>query len=130
MPLPDFSASPLIDREQFDMLVATGEDDAAGMLSELLGLFTGESEPKFAELNKCAATLDRYKCSRIAHALAGSSGNLGCLRLSQMCRAYEHASNGTPGLSQNELVQGALDIAAVYKISIEAMKTEIANIGK
>ncbi|HNX05930.1 MAG TPA: Hpt domain-containing protein, partial [Opitutales bacterium] len=128
--LQDFSASPLIDREQFEMLVETGEDDARGMLTELMGLFTGEAEPKFVELNKCAAEMDRYKCSRIAHALAGASGNLGCLRLSQMCRAYEHASNGTPGLSQEELVKGALDIAATYRISVEAMSVEIEKIGK
>jgi HPt (histidine-containing phosphotransfer) domain-containing protein len=126
----DFSASPLIDKEQFQMLVDTGEDDAQGMLSELMGLFTGEAEPKFVELNKCAADVDRYKCSRIAHALAGASANLGCLRLSQMCRAYEHASNGNPCLSPADLVKDALDIAAVYKISVEAMNEAIARIGK
>jgi HPt (histidine-containing phosphotransfer) domain-containing protein len=130
MPLQDFSSTPLIDQEQFEMIVATCDDDAPGMLGELLGLFTGEAEPKFEELRSCAASLDRYKCSRIAHALAGASGNLGCLRLSRICRDYEHTSNANPGLTPAELASGAENIVAAYKVSVEAMQAEIAKLGK
>jgi HPt (histidine-containing phosphotransfer) domain-containing protein len=128
MPVPDFSSSPLIDHEQFDMLVSTGEDDAVNMITELLDLYTGEADPKFVEMQKAAAELDRYKFNRMAHALAGASANLGCLRLSQVCRAYEHGAKAD--LSQDELVQGASAIEALYRISVEAMKVEIGKIGK
>jgi len=128
MPVPDFSNSPLIDHEQFDMLVSTGEDDAVNMINELLGLYTGEAEPKFIEMQKAAADLDRYKFNRLAHALAGASANLGCLRLSQVCRAYEHGSKAD--LTRDELVFGASAIEALYSLSIDAMKVEITKIGK
>ena len=128
MPVPDFSNSPLIDREQFDMLVSTGEDDAANMITELLGLYTEETEPKFAEMQKAATDLDRYKFNRLSHALAGASANLGCLRLSQLCRAYEHGAKAD--LSQEDLVQGASTIETLYRLSVEAMKGEIAKISK
>jgi HPt (histidine-containing phosphotransfer) domain-containing protein len=128
MPLPDVSSFPFIDREQFDMLVATGEDDAVGMLTELLDLFTGEADPKFVEIHKAALELDRIKCNRQAHALAGASANLGCLRLSKLCRAYESGAKDT--LTQAELIQGAKDIEALYRLSVTAMKEEIGKIGK
>jgi HPt (histidine-containing phosphotransfer) domain-containing protein len=128
MPLPDVSSFPFIDREQFDMLVATGEDDAVGMLTELLELFTGESEPKFAEMQKAATELDRTKCNRLAHALAGASANLGCLRLSKLARGYENGAKAD--LTQPELIQGAKDIEALYRQSVTEMKAEIAKIGK
>jgi HPt (histidine-containing phosphotransfer) domain-containing protein len=128
MPVSDFSSSPLIDKEQFEMLVSTGEDDAVNMINELLGLFTGEVEPKFIDMQKAAVEMDRYKFTRMAHALAGASANLGCLRLSQVCRAYEHGSK--TDLTRDELVEGAKAIEALYRISIEAMQAEITKIGK
>lgn len=128
MSLPDFTSVPLIDREQFDMLVLTGEDDAANMLAELLDLFTAEAEPKFVDLAQAAAKMDRIPCNRIAHALAGASANLGCLRLSKLCREYEHGAKET--LSADDLVSGATAMEALYHISVDAMKAEIANIGK
>lgn len=126
MPLPSFSDSPLIDREQFDMLVATGEDDARNMLEELMDLYTGEADPKFEELRKAAADVDRHKCNRIGHALAGASANLGCLRLSMLCRAYEHGAKAD--MPADDLMQGALAIEALYKISVAEMKQEIAKL--
>jgi len=128
MPVPDFSNSPLIDKEQFEMLVSTGEDDAVSLINELLGLFVAEADPKFLDMRKAASELDRYKFNRLAHALAGASANLGCLRLSQVCRAYEHGAKAD--LTMDELVAGALAIEALYRISVEAMQAEIAKIGK
>ena len=128
MPMQDFSSSPLIDREQFDMLVATGEDDAVGMINELLGLYTADGDPKCAELHKAAAGPDRIQCNRLAHALAGASANLGCFRLSQLCRAYEHGAKEE--FSQDELIKGAVAIETLYRVSVEAMKNEVAKIGK
>jgi HPt (histidine-containing phosphotransfer) domain-containing protein len=128
MPLPDVSSFPFIDREQFDMLVATGEDDAVGMLTELLDLFTSEAEPKFADIMGAATDLDRIRCNRQAHALAGASANLGCLRLSKLCRAYENGAKEE--LTQAELIQGAKEIEVLYAASVEAMRAEIEKIGK
>ena len=128
MSVSDFANIPLIDREQFDMLVATGESDAVNMLTELMGLFTGEADPKFEEMRKAALELDRMKYNKLSHALAGASANLGCLRLSKVCREYEHGAKDT--LSQDDLIQGVTDIQNLYRISVDAMQAEIAKIGK
>jgi HPt (histidine-containing phosphotransfer) domain-containing protein len=128
MSVSDFASFPLIDREQFDMLVATGEADAANMLTELMGLFTAEADPKFDDMRKAAVDLDRSKYNKISHALAGASANLGCLRLSKVCREYEHGAKDA--LSQADLIQGVTDIQNLYRISVTAMNEEIAKIGK
>jgi HPt (histidine-containing phosphotransfer) domain-containing protein len=128
MPVSDFASLPLIDREQFDMLVATGEADAANMLNELMGLYTAEADPKFNDMRKAAVDLDRVAYNKLSHALAGASANLGCLRLSKVCREYEHGAKDT--LSQDELIQGVTDIQNLYRISVKAMNEEIAKIGK
>ncbi|MFA5257275.1 MAG: Hpt domain-containing protein [Opitutales bacterium] len=127
MALSDFSDSPLIDREQFDMLVETGEDDASGMLVELLDLFTGEAEPKFLELHQASSDVDRHKCNRIAHALAGASANLGLLRLSMLCRAFEQGSKAE--MPREALIKSATDIEALYLISVAEMRVEISKLG-
>jgi hypothetical protein len=67
MPTTEHTEIPIIDREQFDMLIATGEDEAASMLNELLELYTTEAEPKLKELHMMAALVDRHRCNRIAH---------------------------------------------------------------
>lgn len=110
------------------MLVATGEDDAVGMLKELMDLFTSEADPKCLEIQKAASELDRIQCNRLAHALAGASANLGCLRLSKLCRGYENGAKES--LTQAELVQGAKDIEVLYRESVVAMQEEIGKIGK
>ncbi len=109
------------------MLVATGEDEAKAMLEELLDLYTQEAEPKFIELYQAAAEVDRHKCNRIAHALAGASANLGLLRLSQVCRAYEHGARSD--MSREDLESGAALIEKAYHVAIVQMKVEIAALG-
>lgn len=124
MSLPDFSDAELIDNEQFEMLVATGEDEAAEMLAELLELYTGEAEPKFVELYQAAGEVDRHKCNRIGHALAGASANLGLLRLSKLCRAYENGAKAD--WSKEDLEDGAKAIESLYHESVVEMKNRIA----
>lgn len=123
MSLPDFSNEGLIDQDQFEMLVATGEDEAREMLDELLELYTTEAEPKFIELYSAAEEVDRHKCNRIAHALAGASANLGLLRLSHVCRAYEQGAK--TDLSKEDLQDGAQAIEKLYHVSVAEMQTEI-----
>lgn len=124
--IPDSSEIPLIDREQFDMLVETGEDEAAEMIRELLDLFTGEAGPKLEELVLAAAADDRQRCIRISHAVAGASANLGGQRLSTYARAYENAA---ASMSVDDLTAGANRIQEYYIITLEAMESELEQLG-
>ena len=69
--------SPLLDREQLQMLVEAGAGESVEMLRELLSLFAEESEQKLDELRASKETGDYARMSRAAHALAGSSANVG-----------------------------------------------------
>lgn len=124
--IPDSSEIPLIDREQFDMLVETGEDEAAEMIRELLDLFTGEAGPKLEELVVAASEEDRQRCIRISHAIAGASANLGGQRLSTYARAYENAA---ATMSVDELSAGAQLIRDYYRITLDAMESELEKLG-
>ncbi len=125
MPTQTHTQMPIIDREQFDMLIATGEDEAASLLRELLDLYVGEAEPKLKELKQVAAMADRYRCNRIAHALAGASANLGGQRMAAVCRAYENSADSQ---SQSDLVTGAEYIESVYRLTVAEMEAEIAKL--
>ena len=125
MTLSQYAQTPIIDRDQFDMLIATGEDEAVAMLNELLELYTGEAEPKLKELHSAAALGDRQRCNRIAHALAGASANLGGLRLASLCRAYE---NSVQSQSVEQLKTGAVHIEETYHITVVEMRAEVAKI--
>jgi HPt (histidine-containing phosphotransfer) domain-containing protein len=126
MPTTEHTEIPIIDREQFDMLIATGEDEAASMLNELLELYTTEAEPKLKELHMMAALVDRHRCNRIAHALAGASANLGGMRLAAFCRAYENSAQTQTPL---QLKEGATRIESTYHATVAEMRAEIAKLG-
>lgn len=83
---------PEMDRKQLDMLmmVDEGEGDAS-LVRELFGLFKTESEEKLQELSRACAENDETRLLKIVHFIAGSSSNLGLLRLACFYRALERA---------------------------------------
>jgi HPt (histidine-containing phosphotransfer) domain-containing protein len=116
---------PLVDQEQMDMLIETGEGAAAELLEELLGLFVGEADPQLAELTTVIAEENRERVGRLAHALAGSSANLGALRLSQIARKIERSA---PTATGGELLEWSAYLRSCYKESVELFKTQIASL--
>lgn len=88
-PLTVLESCPLLDAEQMEILRESGGDMADEMIRELVELFQSEAEPRLAEVAQLADAMDREKFSRHMHALAGSSANLGGLRLSRLCRTLE-----------------------------------------
>ena len=123
MTLSDFSEIPVLDREQFDMLVETGEDEAAEMLGDLVSLFEEESGSQLQALMATAKQGDRERVARFAHALAGAAGNLGGLRLAQAARFVE---NHVQSFSADELNQAVVRIRELYDMTIQVFKREIA----
>ncbi|KAF0092926.1 MAG: multi-sensor hybrid histidine kinase [Puniceicoccaceae bacterium 5H] len=89
MQLSDILAQPVVDREQFEMLVETGEDAAAELIQELLDLFRDESAPRFEMLQESLEKQEAPAIAKHAHSLAGASANLGALRLAKLCRRLE-----------------------------------------
>lgn len=123
MNISEINDLELIDRDQFDMLVETGEDEAAEMIQELLDLFTEESGPKMDELIQAASSGDRHRVNRLAHALAGAAGNLGGNRLSKAARDLENNCNTLAG---TEIQERSIQLKELYNLTVVTFESEIA----
>lgn len=118
--------TPLIDDEQIEMLIETGEDTAAELIDELLTLFVEESEPKIAHLQAALRERDHVAAAQDAHAIAGSSANLGALRLAKSARVLEHSLTES---TDAELMELLAYLRGCYKDSIEVFRSLIERLG-
>ena len=81
---------PVIDTDQVSLLAPSpGDDD--NMFQELLGIFASESEPRLKQIKCSCESQNAGELSKLVHFIAGSSANLGALRLSTLCRQVETA---------------------------------------
>lgn len=122
MLVQDFTTISLIDQEQFDMLVETGEEEAAEMIQELLDLFTEETGPRLTDLRAVAATGDREQVARHAHAIAGASSNLGGLRLSKVARHLEYE---VPVVKSDEIKSLVAEVESIYEETVGKLQALI-----
>ena len=63
------------------MLIEAGADNHPDPFNEILALFEEESRAKLAEMNSCRDSGQYESLGRAAHALAGSSANIGARQL-------------------------------------------------
>lgn len=117
--------TPLIDDEQIQMLIETGEDAAAELIDELLGLFVDEADPKLDHLQDALQRDERTEAARDAHAIAGSSANLGALRLSKAARMMEHSVKDA---AIPDLVQLLTYLRSCYRESVDEFRAQIERL--
>lgn len=122
MDFQTIARTPLLDEEQIEMLIETGEDSAADLIDELLNLFIEESEPKLANLQAALQAGDRVQAARDAHAIAGSSANLGALRLSKSARALELSLDTA---NSGELLELLAYLRGCYKDSLQVFRGQV-----
>ena len=68
---------PLLDLSQIDMLLESGSSESIELFAEILVLFENESRIKLQDLADAKARENSEAFSNAAHALAGSSANIG-----------------------------------------------------
>lgn len=125
MDIQSLSKIPLLDQEQISMLVETGEDEAADLIQELLDLFIEEGEPRLDHLSSMIRAKDAEQVARDAHALAGSSSNIGALRLSKVAKWIEgEAKEGSLG----SLDEFYAYMRACYSETITLLRNEISRL--
>ncbi|NDV61150.1 Hpt domain-containing protein [Puniceicoccales bacterium CK1056] len=113
------SYAHLLDREQLDMLIEAGGDDSTSLLDEIFGLFESESREKLEELQNYKAQADYEKLGKAAHALAGSSANIGGRELARQAKQIEDLCKSQNGEEAATLVD-SLEIT--YRDTILALK--------
>lgn len=60
-----------------------------GDFNKLLKTFASDSTMRVAAIQQAAAAVDNDALRRAAHSFKGSSGNMGALRLADLCRQIE-----------------------------------------
>jgi HPt (histidine-containing phosphotransfer) domain-containing protein len=85
-------SSPLLDSGQVQMLVASGGGDAGDLFDELLELFKVESTGNLASVTASWNAGDLAQLGKSAHALAGSSANIGAVQLWRSARDLEQSA--------------------------------------
>ena len=109
---------PVVDQGQVSLL-APGPGEEDNMLQDLLGLFATESEPRLRQIKMSCESKDAESLGKLVHFIAGSSANLGALRLSTLCSQVETAL-GRNEFSGYEALPSLLD--KEYKEGMEALK--------
>ncbi len=81
---------PVLDQATLQNLRELDEDGSQGFVAELLGLFITSSTERLQALGAALAAKDPRRLGAEAHSLKSSAGNIGALRLSQLCQSLEN----------------------------------------
>ncbi len=116
-------SSSLLDLEQLQMLLEAGAGDSFDLLREIVGLFEEESHAKLAELKAGLVAGDYGSVGRAAHALAGSSANIGGRRVWQLARELEDCCRNGRGPDIPGRVQA---LEECFHRTLDALKAFLA----
>ena len=109
----------LLDMEQLEMLVEAGGDDSSSLINEILGLFETESIEKLGEIRDFVTRSSFDQLSKAAHALAGSSANIGGSELARQAKEIEDLCKKERGAEAIELIE---PLESTYRDTIRALK--------
>jgi HPt (histidine-containing phosphotransfer) domain-containing protein len=106
-----YKQSHLLDPEQIQMLLEAGADDSLELFTELIGLFEEESQVKLEEIRNSHSDGDFESLGRAAHALAGSSANIGGREVWLKAKEVENLCKSGQGNETGHLLE---DLQSTY----------------
>ena len=80
----------LLDLSQLNMLLESGGDESIELINEILELFEEESRTKLDDLKTAKANANAEAFGYAAHALAGSSANIGGVVVWKKAKSMEN----------------------------------------
>lgn len=80
-----------IDPSTIEMLRELQEEDGPDLVVELFGVFFDDVPKRLQEIENALSAGDAKTVAFVAHGLKSSSGNLGCLPFSALCKKLEDA---------------------------------------
>jgi CheY-like chemotaxis protein/HPt (histidine-containing phosphotransfer) domain-containing protein len=108
-PTPDAS-QPAIDPQTLEQLrLLEKEAGGDGFVAQLVEEFLKAATPALGEMERALKTSDALTVKRKAHALCGSSGNLGARRMMGICRKIEEAGEAQDLTAAAALMGGLTD---------------------
>lgn len=78
-----------VDRNMIRSIQSIAGDDSAALLNELIELFLSSTPQRIREMEVAVEVEDPSKLYRPAHSLKGSSGQMGAVRMQQICGSLE-----------------------------------------
>lgn len=117
---------PLLDADQIEMLAESGSEDSLDLFAEILELFEQESQIKIEELRQLRDAGSYDSMGRAAHALAGSSANIGGLQVWRKAKDIENLCKNASG---PEAAAELDKLEALYEETLEALR-QFAQTGK
>lgn len=107
-----------LDGEVLEGLRQLGSADEPGILEELISIFVEDAEVRMAALKEAFEREDRTSLREVAHALKGSSANMGAVRMSETCRKLEEL---TASGALEEIGEAILRLEDEYEATIAAL---------
>ncbi len=79
----------MAESEPIDVMWLRKTFDEDSVLAELYAMYEGDTTKRLVELHDAFAANDTVRCSRVAHTLKGSSGNVGAGRMREFAAQLE-----------------------------------------
>jgi len=115
-------AWPIIDAQKLQAIKNLAEpDDDDDFFKELLNIFFQRCPALLTELDAAASTKDPVKLERAAHALKGTSGNLGAIMMMKLAEQLEMM--GRSGKVENAL-EVLTDLHKTYPVTKKELETK------
>jgi HPt (histidine-containing phosphotransfer) domain-containing protein len=116
----------LLDSEQIKMLLEAGADDSLDLFNELIGLYEEESQDKLEEIRRFNSAGEYDALGRAAHALAGSSANIGGREIWVKAKEVENLCKSGRGSETADLV---MELESIYLETMSQLKQFVSRLG-
>ena len=116
----------ILDPGQLTMIAEAGGDDPGAIFHELLELFISESQQRLAEVKAHRDEAEYELMGRSAHALAGSSANIGGIELWRLGKSIENLCKEGKGDDAGGMVG---DLESLYEDTVSALTSYGQQLG-
>ncbi len=110
-----------VDRNIIKSIQSIARDDSLDLLNELIELFLSSSLKQIREMELALEVADPSKLYRPAHGLKGSSGQMGAVRMQQICGSLE-------ALGRAGTLKGVAALIEELKAEMERVRQDLLHI--
>jgi len=110
-----------IDAAALETLRAMDNGDE-GFMAKIIALFLGDLTERIAALGVAVKAHDDEALRRTAHALRGSCGHFGAVRMAMLCRRMEKVGTQKPNSDASETLRQLVAEAGRVRIALQETK--------